>query len=102
MQKLGDAGINKVWKPCVCVVHRCQWQQHPGLTEFFPPGSGLPNTMFLTDQHGESMHQRERLDEEINVSDSLAPLPSLPRRGLIAPLKAIEWTRPEGTAHSRY
>lgn len=24
--------------------------------------------MFLTDQHGESMHQRERRDEEINVS----------------------------------
>lgn len=34
----------------------------------FPLRFGAPNRMFLTDRHGESMHQRVHRDEEINVS----------------------------------
>lgn len=55
---------NAVCKPRVHFFCHC-WPD--GI--LIPSDSGLPNRMFLTNRHGESMHQRVRRDEEINVSE---------------------------------
>lgn len=55
----------------------------------FPAGVGATNRMFLTDRHGESMLQRVRQDEEINVC-ALSRASSISAKARPHTLKAIE------------